>query len=93
MADDLEKAIIQAYDPMSSPQARESAMDYLSSISASAGGWRTFMEKLFGTSDIQVALVCISALSEVVLHRYVQGQVPLIGTVECSDQLVKRQPC
>ena len=70
MADDLEKAIIQAYDPMSSPQARESAMDYLSSISASAGGWRTFMEKLFGTSDIQVALVCISALSEVVLHRY-----------------------
>lgn len=70
MADDLEKAIIQAYDPMISQQNRASALAYLSQVSASSGGWRTFAEKLFATSDVQVALVCLTALGDVVLHWY-----------------------
>jgi hypothetical protein len=86
MADDLEKAIIQAYGDGSSQQARDSALEYLGSISASAGGWRSFMEKLFGTNDIQVAVVCLSALSEVVLHRYVQNLCFIICPQLCSPQ-------
>jgi len=70
MADDLEKAIIQAYDPMVSQQSRATALSYLSQVSGSSGGWRTFAEKLFATSDVQVALVCLTALGDVVLHWY-----------------------
>jgi hypothetical protein len=70
MADELEKAIIQAYDPMVSPQDRSSALEYLAHISEAVGGWRTFVEKLFGTSDIQVALTCLTAIGDIVLHRY-----------------------
>lgn len=77
MADDLEKAIIQAYDPMISQQNRASALAYLSQVSASSGGWRTFAEKLFATSDVQVALVCLTALGDVVLHWYV---LPILAT-------------
>lgn len=72
MADDLEKAILQAYDPMALPQTREQAMTYLSQVSDAAGGWRSFMEKLFGTQDVQVALVCLSALADIVQHRFVK---------------------
>lgn len=71
MADDLEKAIQSAYGPMSSAQARNSAIAYLGQLSESAGGWRTFVDKLFSTSDVQTALMCLSLISDVVLHRYV----------------------
>jgi len=71
MSDDLEKAILQAYDPLASQTARSSALDYLSQISESPGGWRTFVEKLFVTSDVQIALICLTALGNIVLHRCV----------------------
>lgn len=70
MADDFEKAIQTAYGPTSSQQARTSALLYLNQLSESATGWRTFVEKLFGTGDIHTALVCLSLLGDVVLHRY-----------------------
>ena len=71
MSDDLEKAITQAYDPLVSDQLRSNAMAFLQNAAASANGWRAFLGKLFETGDVQIALVCISALSEIVLHRYV----------------------
>lgn len=70
MADDLEKAFIQVYDPASSQQARAVALEYLSQLSNAPGGWRTFLEKLFSTSDVQIAVMCLSAIEEVVNHRY-----------------------
>ena len=70
MSDDLEKAIIQAYDPLASQQARSSALTYLSQVSESAGGWRNFVEKLFATADEQIALVCLTAVGDIILHRY-----------------------
>lgn len=79
MSDDLEKAIQQAYGPMTSQQARTSAMGYLNQLSESAGGWRTFVEKLFATSDIQTAIVCLSLLGDLVLHRYVHLVPPFYG--------------
>lgn len=86
MADDLEKAINTAYGGAVSPQARASAMQYLSQLSESAGGWRTFVDKLFGTSEIRTALVCLSVLGDVVLHRYAFISLPLLSIYE-GDRL------
>lgn len=71
MSDDLEIAINQAYDPISSDSTRSNAINYLAHMTESVDGWQKYFEKLFNTSNVQVAMVCLNAVGEIILNQWV----------------------